>query len=199
MSRSMVYLIWVYIMKKSFLRSFKRAILIREGAVAIEFSMLVIPYFLVVFAILEISISLVAEQLFDSTAYTLARKISTGEVRANTTHEQFKKMFCDEIKILFSCEETTKKRFFMDVQKIQSLHDISTIMPKKVNDKKDPNEADYSRFGFRPGGSGTYNVLRAYYYWPLMTDFMSYMLRGTKGGYILMRSVIAFKNEPFLD
>ncbi|PWL04517.1 hypothetical protein DJ468_01680, partial [Candidatus Liberibacter asiaticus] len=84
-------------MRKKLLQGIRRSILIREGAVAIEFAILVMPYFMLVFAILEISLSFTAGQLFESAAYDVARKIRTGEISSKNTHSltEFRRVFCN--------------------------------------------------------------------------------------------------------
>lgn len=68
-------------MNKNFLQGLKRTIFIREGSVAVEFALLIMPYLILVFAILEIALSFTAEQIFENTTYEIAHKIRTGEIK----------------------------------------------------------------------------------------------------------------------
>lgn len=59
---------------------FRRLIGDRKGATAIEFAILALPFFIVVFASIETFIAFAGEQLLANATDTLARKIRTGEI-----------------------------------------------------------------------------------------------------------------------
>ncbi len=50
----------------------------RDGAAAIEFAILAIPYFMIVFAIIETFVAFTAEQLVSNAVDTFARKFRTA-------------------------------------------------------------------------------------------------------------------------
>ena len=75
----------------------------RDGAAAIEFAILAIPYFLVVFAIIETFIALMAEQVVTSATDTMARRLRTGQISSTITKEDFRKSFCTEISVMMTC------------------------------------------------------------------------------------------------
>ncbi|MEG8099183.1 TadE/TadG family type IV pilus assembly protein [Candidatus Liberibacter brunswickensis] len=192
-------------MRIKLLQGMRLSILKREGAVAIEFAILSMPYFMLVFAILEISLSFTAGQIFENATYEISRKIRTGEINQSNTKSltEFRKVFCSHLKVLFNCsnkEILSPYDLYIDVIKIKSLNDISTNIPRKnINDYS--SEIDDSKFDFNPGGPSTYNVLRAYYHWPLFTDFirryMSTVKHPGKSPDFLITSIVVFKNEPF--
>src|SRR5262245_47977112 len=102
--------------------------LLREnhGAAALEFALLAIPFFLIVFALIETVLAFMGEQLLTSAADTMARKIRTGEITFSDStaatyksEEQFRQAFCDEIAIMLSCSATeakTPSKLFLDVR-----------------------------------------------------------------------------------
>ncbi|MBY7649492.1 MAG: hypothetical protein C4617_03145 [Candidatus Liberibacter europaeus] len=190
-------------MKNGLFKCIERSIMIREGSVAIEFAILVLPYFLVVFAILEICICFSAEQLFENAAYSISRQIRTGELNTkNTKMEQLRKNFCHEIRFLIFCSDEELRvpyDFYIDVKQIKSLKDIPVTIPRKGSNYDD--EIDGNGFSFQPGGAGTYNYLRAFYHWPILTNlmvkYMSTVKHAGKRGDYLMVSTVVFKNEPF--
>ncbi|CAL9914348.1 TadZ/CpaE-like protein, associated with Flp pilus assembly [Candidatus Liberibacter solanacearum] len=191
-------------MKKNFLQGLKRTIFIREGSVAVEFALLIMPYLMLVFAILEIALSFTAEQIFENTTYEIARKIRTGEIKKSQVPSlrEFRDLVCKDLKVFFDCspgEINNPYDFYLDVREIKSLYDIPMKIPRKGVDSD--SEIDDQDFDFAPGGARTYNVLRAFYHWPLYTDFMHRYISavkhpGQKGDFLIM-SIIAFKNEPF--
>jgi Flp pilus assembly protein TadG len=60
---------------------------------------------------------------------------------------------------------------------------------------------DKSSFGYSPGGPKTYNMVRAYYQWQIVTDLIRpYIsnIRPTSGGsYFLIVETAAFQNEDY--
>ena len=67
-----------------------------SGVSAIEFAILAIPFFLLVFAILETFVAFGAEQLLNYGVDTLGRQLRTGQITFNTgettdvTEDEFK-------------------------------------------------------------------------------------------------------------
>ena len=58
----------------------KRLLRSKDGAAAIEFAMLAIPYFVIVFAIIETFVAYTAEQLVANAVDTMGRKLRTGNI-----------------------------------------------------------------------------------------------------------------------
>ncbi|MCH4548651.1 MULTISPECIES: TadE/TadG family type IV pilus assembly protein [Rhizobium] len=151
----------------------------REGAAAIEFALLAIPYFLVIFAILETFVAFAAEELVSNAVDTMSRRMRTGQITYNlgrTTdmnQAQFRQAFCDEISILIRCSTTevaTPSKLYLDVQTFSTFSAIPTTIPKVSTDKyADINTA---AFKYAPGGAGTINMLRAYYRWEITADLV---------------------------
>ncbi|MBY5836111.1 pilus assembly protein [Rhizobium leguminosarum] len=151
----------------------------REGAAAIEFALLAIPYFLVIFAILETFVAFAAEELVSNAVDTMSRRMRTGQITYNlgrTTdmnQAQFRQAFCDEVSILIRCSATevaTPSKLYLDVQTFSTFSAIPTTIPKVSTDKyADINPA---AFKYAPGGAGTINMLRAYYRWEITADLV---------------------------
>jgi Flp pilus assembly protein TadG len=176
----------------------------REGAAAIEFAILAIPYFLVVFAIIETFLALVGEQLVTNATDTLARKLRTGQISNTITREEFRKQFCAEVSILITCsadEIRTPQKLYIDLRRFNAFADI----PKNI--ALVPNgqyfDLDTSAFGFSPGGPSSINMLRVYYRWPVITDLVRpYLtkirpLDGSMPSHFLIVATDAFRNEAY--
>ena len=146
----------------------------RDGATAIEFALLSLPFFMIVFASVETFVAFSAEQVLANANEVMARKIRTGEIRAsNMTPQQFRKAFCDEIAVMMPCSESelaTPSKLFLDVRSFAKFSDIPTAIPRVSSD---PNaDLKTSDFKFQPGGKKTINTVRAYYRWSIMTDLV---------------------------
>ncbi len=49
---------------------------------AIEFALIALPFFLLIFAIIEVSLSFTAQQVMSNAADDIARQLRTGEITA---------------------------------------------------------------------------------------------------------------------
>ncbi|MBY3442269.1 TadE/TadG family type IV pilus assembly protein [Rhizobium laguerreae] len=182
----------------------------RDGAAAIEFALLAIPYFLVIFAILETFVAFAAEELVSNAVDTMSRRMRTGQITYNlgrTTdmnQAQFRQAFCDEISILIRCSATevaTPSKLYLDVQTFSTFSAIPTTIPKLSTDKyADINPA---AFKYTPGGAGTINMLRAYYRWEIITDLVRPYITtirpsgGSMPSQYLIVGTAAFQNEQY--
>src|SRR5690349_15334439 len=89
--------------------TWRRIIRSKDGAAAIEFALLAIPYFLIVFAIVETFIAYTGEQLVANAVDTMARKLRTGNITyglnrsTDKTQAEFRRAFCGEVSILITC------------------------------------------------------------------------------------------------
>ncbi|MEH7879240.1 TadE/TadG family type IV pilus assembly protein [Rhizobium laguerreae] len=182
----------------------------RDGAAAIEFALLAIPYFLVIFAILETFVAFAAEELVSNGVDTISRRMRTGQITYNlgrTTdmnQAQFRQAFCDEISILIRCSATevaTPSKLYLDVQTFSTFSAIPTTIPKLSTDKyADINPA---AFKYTPGGAGTINMLRAYYRWEIITDLVRPYITtirpsgGSMPSQYLIVGTAAFQNEQY--
>jgi hypothetical protein len=60
-------------------------------------------------------------------------------------------------------------------------------------------DLDTSGFAVTPGPSMTKNMLRVFYKWPVMTDFMRKSMSNLKDGKTLHFATVTWQNEPFDD
>lgn len=190
--------------RRPVLRRFAKS---QDGAAAIEFAILALPYFLIVFAILETFIAFIGEQVISNGVEVMARKVRTGEIRSTTANDpafklSFRTAFCKEISIMVSCSATeiaTPKRLYIDLRSFSSYGDIPTTIPRQST----ATNADLKTtdFGYSPGGAKSINMLRAYYRWPVLTDLVRPMLttvRSSDGtGDFLIVSTATFQNEDY--
>ncbi|OWV81100.1 pilus assembly protein TadG [Rhizobium sp. R634] len=189
------------------LRSLVRS---RDGAAAIEFALLAIPYFMVIFAILETFVAFAAEELVSNAVDTMGRRMRTGQITYNLgrttdmSQTQFRQAFCNEISILIRCSATevaTPSKLYLDVQTFSTFSAIPTTVPKLSTDKyADINTA---AFKYTPGGAGTINMLRAYYRWEIITDLVRPYIttirpsNGSMPTQYLIVATTAFQNEQY--
>ncbi|MBE1504502.1 TadE/TadG family type IV pilus assembly protein [Rhizobium viscosum] len=183
----------------------------RDGSAAIEFALLAIPYFIIIFAILETFIAFAAEQLVSNAVDTMSRQMRTGQItfvdptRAGyKTQTQFRQAFCDEISIIIRCSQTeaaTPDKLYLDVRSFTTFASIPTTIPRVSADKY--SDLKVSDFKFTPGGPGSINMVRAYYRWSIMVDLVRPYVTGLRPvgssmpSEYLVVATAAFQNEQY--
>jgi len=173
----------------------------REGAAAIEFALLAIPYFMIIFATIETFIAYTGEQVVANAVDTMARKVRTGSITAGNTNEtQFRRAFCDEISIMIRCSEqeiATPGKLQLDVRSFPNFADIPRSIPFDAT-----GDVDASSFGYAPGPAKSINMVRAYYHWDIITDLIRPFISNVRPGggrpnYFLIVETSAFRNEDY--
>lgn len=160
-------------------RAFSTFFRSKDGAAAIEFAILAIPYFIIVFAILETFVAFAAEQLVGNAVDTMSRKLRTGAITYNLgrttdmSQTQFRQAFCNEISILISCsasEIATPNKLWIDARSFPSFALMAVTapgIPKTLS-----GDLNTLSMAFSPGGANTTNMLRVYYKWSVITDLV---------------------------
>ncbi len=139
--------------------SFKKS---EDGAAAVEFALVSIPFFLLFFSIIEQGFFFFANRLIDAGVYEAARELKTRQITSgNTTEGEFRTILCNKTLMkLFECGGLS-----IDVRQIASFGSPSS--PPLKND----GSLDTENFGFLPGGRETINVIRVYYDWPTILNW----------------------------
>jgi Flp pilus assembly protein TadG len=183
----------------------------KDGAAAIEFALLAIPYFVVIFAIFETFIAFTAEQLVGNAVDTMARKLRTGNITYNMNRPAtdmdrgaFRQAFCNEVSILIQCssdEIATPDKLWLDVRSFATFALIPTTIPRTGSSTS--GELNTASFGYAPGGAKTINMVRAYYKWDTVTDIIRPYITnvrpadGSRPNYFLIVETAAFQNEDY--
>jgi Flp pilus assembly protein TadG len=168
-----------------FLSRFKRA---RSGASVVEFALIALPFFLLLYAIIDVSLIFFAQTTLENGIVAAARQIRTGEAQAtNMTAAQFRTLVCDEISMLLGCDA----RLGLDVRRYDGFGNVQ--FPPAVDDNGNLT-GDQT---FDPGQPGDVVVVRAFYSWPMLTPTVGMKFADMAGGHRLLEATIAFRNEPF--
>jgi Flp pilus assembly protein TadG len=182
----------------------------RDGAAAIEFSILILPFTILVFAIFETFTAFAGEQLVSNAVDTMARKIRTGEITfgqgksTDMTEAEFRQAFCDEIAIFHMCdsaEATRPAKLYLDVRQFARYSDMPLNVPKISTAAY--SDLDTHEFAFSPGGADSKNMLRAYYRWSVVTDLVRPYVANlkpsgeTRPTQFLIVATSVFENEDY--
>lgn len=163
-----------------------------KGSIAIEFGMLALPFSLLVFAILESSISFAAQQLMSNVTDDVARQFRTGQIKsADITPQQLRTMICDDLQILVSADCPGLE---IDLKRYDTFAEAAA---KRITFKD--NDIDTTGFSVEPGQSLSKNQLRVFYRWPVMTDLLRKSMSNLGDGKTLHFATVTWQNEPFDD
>ncbi len=169
-----------------FLSRFRSA---RGGATAVEFAIVAIPFFVLLYAIFDISLMFFAATTLENGIVAAARQIRTGQVQAaNMTEAQFRTLVCNEISLLLACDA----RLGLDVRK------YSGFGSAQFAPAIDGNGNLSGDMIFDPGSAGDVVVVRAFYTWPMLTPIVGDNFSNMAGGNRLLEASMAFRNEPFM-
>lgn len=164
------------------LPSFRRA---ADGSVAVEFAIVSIPFFTLLFAIVETALMFFVGQALDSALTKTSRQIRTGEV-ASFTVNGFETKLCGYMAGFSDC--TT--RLTVDVQNCGASFtncDLSSPID---------GEGKLKAMDFDSYKGGEKMVVRAFYTWPVFAQMLSAGAR-LKTGERVIGAVLTFQNEPF--
>jgi len=180
-----------YVLAGKLLRRFRRA---RDGATAVEFALISVPFFGILFAIIETGLVFFTGQVMESAASSAGRLIMTGQIAkiadSTTQVNTFKTQFCANISWFMKCGDV-----YYDVRAYTAFTGADLSMPIKNNAFDKTNLPR-----FQPGTTGQIVVVRAYYPRKIYLDYMSLMggSSGALDGNVrLLVATSVFKNEPF--
>lgn len=160
----------------------------QSGATVVEFALVALPFFALMFAIIETALLFFADQALDTAVSSAARLIRTGQAQEQgLSASDFKTLICNEVGALFNCSTGLK----VDVQEYPNFDAISLTPPLDANGNLKVTE------NYNAGHGGDIVVVRAYYEWPVMVNLFGAGLADMPDGTHLLTATAAFRNEPF--
>src|SRR5690242_19878208 len=168
-----------------FARRFARR---QDGAAAVEFALVALPFLALTFAIIETALVFFAGQTLEAAVADSARLIMTGQAQnASYSASDFKTQVCNRIAGLFDCSGGV----YVDVRSYSTFGGISSAQPV-TNNQFDPTKVSYSL-----AGPGCIQVVSLYYKWPIYVSLLGDNLSNIGGNYRLLAATAVFKNEPY--
>lgn len=159
-----------------------------DGVAAIEYGLLMTPFFVLLFAVIETAIVFLASQTLETAVADSARLIMTGQAQKQGFDQAaFKQAVCAKIQGLFNCSAGLK----VDVRTYTSYG--SATPPAAL----DANGNITSNLAFQPGGPGDIVVVRLMYAWPVYVNLMNFNLDNMAGSNRLIVATATVRNEPY--
>jgi len=159
----------------------------RDGATAIEFAILAIPFFSLIFAILELSIVFFISSAMSHALSEAGRQVRVGNFQACGSADAFKALVCSNMASIGNCDT----RLRIDVVSGPSFSAITMADP-------DPDDPDPMASAYTNTAANAPVVVRAQYYHNLALPSQLTRLENIPGTNVRrIDSITAFQNEPF--
>jgi len=185
--------------KKLSMRRIRRYLKNKQGTAAIEFAILAIPFFTLLFAVLELAIVFFINSTLSHAVSEAGRQVRTGNFQACGSKETFKDLVCANMSGLGNCD----KRLRLDVLSEDTFGAITLPIPPDPPeiDPADPASTDDIENGDWVDTSASAPVvIRGLYYHKLVLPSELTRLESLEGrGIRVLAATTAFQNEPFPD
>jgi Flp pilus assembly protein TadG len=167
-----------------------------SGAAAVEFAMVVTPFFALLFGVIELGLLLMAQVDLDNAMGAATRQIRTGINQSGATTAlqtaegaAFANQICSNMLWMVSdCQNNIQ----VDVRTYGTFGAVSLGSSTAASAAVAAGNKQ-----FQTGGPGAIVVIRAYYAWPLFIPGVNTALKRV-GNRTMLTSVASFVNEPFI-
>jgi len=173
-------------MKKT--RLIRRLFKDRSGVAAIEFAILVLPLFVIIFGVLEISAMFFVDTALDAAVHKNARLIKTGQAaEKNMSLHAFKSAICSDLVYMLNCE----KKLLVSANVLSDVSTVGGMVPVDADGNVTIAES------FNIGYGSDYVLVQAFLPWPPVVNLYSLSSRTLADGSYLLGASTLFRNEPF--
>jgi Flp pilus assembly protein TadG len=161
----------------------------RDGASAVEFGLIALPFLAIIFATLQSAILLMAQEELETAVEKAGRLVLTGQaVTQSLTQAQFTTKVCGYLSVLFNCNN-----LMVNMQTADTFSDASPAAPTLTFGSKGQVTNTWS---YQPGSAGQIVVLQVMYQWPVFGHLLGFNLSNLPNGNHLLMATSVFKNEP---
>ncbi len=163
-----------------------------DGTAAIEFAFLAIPFFALIFGIIELAIILFVHSTLNHAVSEAGRQIRVGNFQAcsGNSAQKFKDMICAEMGAASSCDQRVR----VDVQTATTFAGV--VLPAETDPANPTDPVTNGTVSNTSGGDPV--VARAIYYYPLALPSALTRLETVKDSNVRkLFASTAFRNEPF--
>lgn len=178
----------------------RRRILGNRGAVLIEFAMIATPFFALLLAVIQTSLTYFANEALETAVEGAARSIVTGENQLadsdgadkGMTNEQLAQRFrdatCKRLLVFMKCS-----RLMAEVRSSDNWKSVDTSLPTI---QFDSNGNITNKFDYNTGSQGAIVMVRLMYLWPITADPLIGLANLGNGQRLLVATSVA-KTEAY--
>jgi len=170
-------------------RALSRFCAAEHGTTTVEFALIAAPFFAMLFAVIQTTLFLFAQQTLQNAAVEAGRMFMTGSAQTSgLTQTQFESAVCPMVSALFTCS-----KLLINVSSYQSVSSANASEPSLYN----ANGSLILTGTYSPGAQGDIMVVELAYPWPIVGMPLGSVLANTGYGTTEMMGVTAFRVEPY--
>jgi Flp pilus assembly protein TadG len=167
---------------RSFWRRLRRD---TRGVTAVEFSLLALPFFAMIMAVMEVAFIFMTTIDLENAVRDASRTIRTGQIQSeNKTAADFREEICKHVAMVSDC--STNGDLTIDVRTYDNFGTIQSDESDPVNDNT-----------FDPGSGGEVVLVRVYYLVNFISAVRLLGLENAGSGKHRIEAISLFRNEPF--
>ncbi len=162
---------------------------------AVEFAFVAVPFFALLFAIIETALVFWTSQALETAVSDASRRIYTGQFQAanpaasdTEMRDAFRQSICDRIVALFNCQDG----LLIDVRAFNDFADVALAPVVDGDGGVDPDA-----FGFEASAEREVVIVRAAVEYPVFVTLWGASRGDLANGRRLIMATAAFRNEPF--
>ncbi|WP_409432519.1 TadE/TadG family type IV pilus assembly protein [Litorimonas sp. RW-G-Af-16] len=175
-----------YLRARAIVRKFQKD---NEGATAIEFAIVAIPFFMLAFGIIELAIIFFINSTLTHSVSEAGRQIRVGLFQPCGGEAEFKALVCEGMNNMAGCSDNV----VINVMTAPSFKDISPPKP-------DPDTGVLPPASYIETTAGQPVVVQALFKYDLALPAQLTRLNSTPGSNSrILQASTAFRNEPFPD
>lgn len=153
--------------------------------------MIALPFFMLIFGILEIGLLLLLDAVVETAASDAGRLVRTGQAQQQAMNrDAIKQKLCAQMSVFAG---DCPSRAFIDVRVVDNF----STPPDPDTDPLSSGEFDASKTTYEPGGPGDRVLVRIWYKQPIVTPFIARAVSRTKDRSAYLTTSLAFRNEPY--
>jgi len=160
----------------------------KNGDAAIEFAILSLPLFVLIFGILELAAMFFVDTALDAALHKNARLIRTGQAaEQNMSLAAFKAAVCEDVVYLLNCESD----LLVVANVVSDISTAAAMMPADSDGNVTITES------FNIGYGSDYILVQAFLPWSPVVPLYSLSTQKFVDGSYVLGSAVLFRNEPF--
>jgi Flp pilus assembly protein TadG len=161
----------------------------RRGATAVEFAIISVPFFALLFTLVELGSMFAASTTIEAATASAARQIRTGQLQSGASNNPtaFKTMVCNGMSWISTAD--CMANMSLDVRTFSSFSAVDVTPPVAGG------QIDQTQLTFNSGASCDIVLVRAFYPWTLLVPVLEPGLPNLGPNQRLLTTTVAFRNE----
>lgn len=165
-----------------------------DGATAVEFGIIAIPFLAIIFGILELALVFFTASVLTQSISETGRLVRVGSFQGCGSAAEFKALVCNRMNNLMDCNANLR----VDLVTASNFQSVSMPDPGMSGLDPEDEDAEIEEGQYDDTGPGEPVVLRGTFYYPLvLPNFMTRLENQPGSGRRAITVATAFRNEPF--